>query len=212
MRFTLIYNGKLPPQKGKKGTTKEKWDIRHKIHPQLLELWQKSQTLKDVKVASKIPPVGQAFNMQFSHHDDSYQFREAPNDRDLYEPLEIKGQKFIPLIRKSMALICDLDILFLRKEEPGAIISQGDPDNRIKTLIDGLRMPQCPDEMNNAGNDLPSPMHCLLQDDSLIAGYSIRTERLLSTPESLEEDVMLIIGVTIKVTRVSGYNLSLVSG
>ena len=41
-----------------------------------------------------------------------------------------------------MALTCGLKILFLRKEGPGKLILQGgDIDNRLKTLLDALKMP-----------------------------------------------------------------------
>jgi len=59
--------------------------------------------------------------------------------RRLCDPLEVSGKKFLPLVRQSLSLVCKLDILFLRKEEPGGIITQsGDIDNRLKTLFDGI--------------------------------------------------------------------------
>jgi hypothetical protein len=50
--------------------------------------------------------------------------------------------------------MCSLQILFLRHDPPGSVIHAGDLDNRVKTLIDALRMPN--DAMELAGNEKPS--------------------------------------------------------
>src|SRR6266849_6098917 len=64
----------------------------------------------------------------------------------LKKPVLIGGKQFVPLVRQSLALACSLDILFLRREEPGSLILQGgDIDNRIKTLFDALKMPTADD-------------------------------------------------------------------
>ncbi|MCA1626043.1 MAG: hypothetical protein LC768_07980 [Acidobacteria bacterium] len=52
------------------------------------------------------------------------------------------GYRFVPLVSRDNFMICGLDILFLRRENPGDLILRGgDIDNRIKTLLDALRMP-----------------------------------------------------------------------
>jgi hypothetical protein len=46
----------------------------------------------------------------------------------------------LPIVREDLHLVCDLDILFLRRENPGSLISGGgDLDNRLKVLFDALR-------------------------------------------------------------------------
>src|ERR1019366_1365691 len=53
------------------------------------------------------------------------------------------GGRFVPLVSKTGGFTCSLDILFLRRDNPGYLIaSGGDIDNRIKVLLDGLRMPE----------------------------------------------------------------------
>ncbi|HZO42622.1 MAG TPA: hypothetical protein VFE97_25630 [Methylomirabilota bacterium] len=50
---------------------------------------------------------------------------------------------FVPLISQRAGLIVELDVLFLRPQLPGAVVSSGgDLDNRIKTLLDALRIPE----------------------------------------------------------------------
>jgi hypothetical protein len=53
------------------------------------------------------------------------------------------GFRFVPLVNEHMGHVtCSLDILFLRRDHPGGLVSNtGDIDNRIKVLFDALRMP-----------------------------------------------------------------------
>ena len=52
------------------------------------------------------------------------------------------GFRWSPLIDERYGLACALDILFLRRDEPGNVIkSGGDIDNRLKVLFDALRTP-----------------------------------------------------------------------
>jgi hypothetical protein len=85
--------------------------------------------------------------MEIGVHDSLGAVRNAIN-----EPIKVRGRQFIPLVRKSLALTCELDILFLRNDAPRSVVtsSGGDLDNRIKTLFDGLRLPE-PNDMVGAG-------------------------------------------------------------
>jgi hypothetical protein len=110
--------------------------------------------------------------------------------------------RFLPLITKTNGLACKLDILFLRRDNPGNLIrSGGDLDNRIKTLWDALGVPergQMEGLESEAGED---PLFCLLEDDCLITEVSITTDRLLIPQEQNEHinDVVLVLSVTAKV-------------
>ena len=73
-----------------------------------------------------------------------------------------------PLVLKRFSLLCALKILFLRRDIPGKAIIAGDIDNRVKTLIDALRMPNSQNEL--VGDDVEprfgdDPFFCLLADD-----------------------------------------------
>jgi hypothetical protein len=117
---------------------------------------------------------------------------------------------FLALVRERLHLVCDLDILFLRRDRPGNLISSGgDIDNRIKVLFDALRVPQDDNEVR----DLPQSnelMVCLTENDSLITGFRVTTDRLLepAASEREENDVRLIINVEVKATQITGENLS----
>lgn len=43
---------------------------------------------------------------------------------------------------RTIHLVCHLDILFLRYDEPGQIFTGGDLDGRIKVWFDALSVPQ----------------------------------------------------------------------
>jgi hypothetical protein len=94
----------------------------------------------------------------------------------------------------------------MRKEEPGSLILQGgDIDNRLKTLFDGLRVPS--EAEVKAAKPEMQPFYCLLEQDSLITGVKVRTDRLLTAPGGDAHEVHLIIEVTVRVLRMSWENL-----
>jgi hypothetical protein len=215
MKFTLTFDGDLPSAANRNKRVREKWDIRRQIHDQLNTLWCKSQVLRAVLVNSITNPDDAAIAIR--HNDDP---EVAPIWHDfpwqdtgivnLCSPILVNGYRCLPLVRKSLHLTCELDILFLRQQEPGELIHQGgDLDNRIKTLFDGLKMPGIDDFIK--GEEYPPQLCCLLEDDSLISGVSIRTDRLLSKPDAKPTEVRLVIRVSIKVLRLISANASLLS-
>lgn len=112
-----------------------------------------------------------------------------------------------PIVQKSMHMVCDLDILFLRRGVPGRIISSsGDLDNRIKVLFDALRVPT-EDEIRGL-HDESRGVVCLLEDDDLITGFRVTSDQLLE-PQTAPHDheVHLIINVEIKLTKITEENM-----
>ncbi len=114
----------------------------------------------------------------------------------------IDNYRFVPLLSVRNEVICELDILILRKEPAGKLISQGgDLDNRLKTLFDALRMPQDSDEVpkkNNATAE-PDPFYCVLENDVQIVSFKVTSDTLLEAGD--DSEVVLIIGVRPRVTR-----------
>jgi hypothetical protein len=127
-----------------------------------------------------------------------------------------RGQfRFVPLVTKRLALVCFLDIIFLRREAPGELIRHGgDIDNRMKTLLDSLRVPEAKEILDLTPDATESPFFCLLEDDSLVTGFQVKTERLLEPspePES-QWDVRLMITAIVRPTEVRIENLSFLGG
>jgi hypothetical protein len=128
------------------------------------------------------------------------------NQEAILSSIERGGWHFVPVVRKSLQLVCELDILFLRNDAPGSIVrSGGDLDNRIKTLFDGLRMPT-EDEMKGASPGF-DPFYCLLENDDLISSFAVRTDRLLTDPNRSADRVLLVIEVKLTAIRLTAQNV-----
>jgi hypothetical protein len=213
MKFTLTYDGPLSSNNGNHKFQK-KWKIREHIQPQLADLWRTHPCLKNLV---RYVPKEQTYGWAESHHS-NVPVTRAPGEFkipeiDLGAPIDVGGIGFLPLIRDSYALVCSLNIIFMRKEQPGKVYQGGDLDNRIKSLIDGLKVPK--DDIDNVRNirDKPAqPVFCLLEDDGLITKLSVETSRLLTAPEQDTNYVRLIIEVSVAVTQPRMYNQIFLGG
>lgn len=179
MEFRLVYRGPLPAQGAGTGTSRvpEKHAIRRQIHAQMRELWKQIPVLQP--------------------------FVENPDQSGLATRFEKFGYLFFPLVSKARGIACSLDILFLRRDNPGNLVrSGGDIDNRIKVLFDALRMPEYPEEVPGfPPQNGERPFFCLLEDDDLITDVKITTDRLLQPLENDERihDVHLVLACKTKI-------------
>ena len=193
MQFRLIYEGKLPAS-GAETQRRQKHEIRRAMHRQLLELWRNHPFLKrfaEGRVPKNFPDLSETV---------STMYRMAENFARC-------GFRFLPLIRNSFGVACSLDILFLRRDEPGQLVrSGGDIDNRIKVLFDALRMPQeCAEVRGFHPEADEDPFLCLLEDDRLITEFKVTTDRLLLPIGGGDvNDVHLIIHTEALVTTNKG--------
>jgi hypothetical protein len=107
--------------------------------------------------------------------------------------------KFAPLITRLGGLACSLAIRFLRYGEPGSVITDtGDLDNRLKVLLDALRMPLAPEELPASTAPMTDDEYffVLLEDDSLITGFSVDGRRLLiQQPDKFYAEVAIDVSV-----------------
>lgn len=209
MKFTLVYEGELKSN----GTATKKHAIREKLHPQLEDLWCNHPCLQGL-LSRRYVQTNSGGHVYFEDHhsvtpriaakpqgDEAFGLRD-PTYIDLCAPVMKGGSSFIPLVRERTALKCALKIIFLRHEEPGRVIQGGDIDNRLKTLLDALSVPQHDEQV--VGN--AQGLYCLLEDDSLVTGLDVQTQRLLAKPNAGRNDVHLIIEVDVRVTNPRGYN------
>ena len=150
MKFALVYTGRLPSS----SNATVKHEIRQKLHPQIKELWKTHPALKN-----KSYWVGGAAPNGVSEADCNVLLTEIGN------------HKFATLVHPYLKLYAELDILVLRPESPGAIISHsGDIDNQLKTLFDALRRPAAASEVPSTWKpeDGQDPLFSLLDDDKLV--------------------------------------------
>ena len=212
MQFYLVFRGRLPST----GNTSKKpdivRDIRDQFHPQLELLWKTSAALQRLKrtawvaenpatrMATVDSPLGPEWDV------DKYPPKEGYVD--LCAPI-VKGKKsYIPLVRKSLDLNCHLQILFLRQEDPGALVLQGgDLDGRIKTLFDALRAPDEDVELLHPQAQVKT--FCLMENDTLISGFEVSTGRLLMPETEFPNEAHLIVEVTIRVLKLGSWNVCL---
>lgn len=196
MNFVLRYRGPLPAN----GGVKDKHRIREAMHAQLDELCNQEPLLKQASLTTL--PEGVLKGREV----------EVPRPLEImYFFVALGGFRFVPIIHRPHELACALDILFLRREKPGAIIRHGgDLDNRLKTLFDALRMPHDASELAGiAPKQLDQRMYCLLDDDSLITHVSVTTQQLLEPVVAGEHPstVELLIHVTVQSTYPMWANL-----
>lgn len=182
MEFTLTFSGDLKPRG--KGGIKHIHAVRKEFEPQLKRLWD-------------CPPLSEHTYWQQPKSDPYYSLREERN-----------GSVFIPVVSANVHIHAELQILFLRAGNDKSIISNdGDLDNRLKTLLDALRIPTL-SEAKQLGKISDEPFFCLLQDDDLITRLDVRTDRWLAEKPGSKR-TMAVINVKTKATRVTTGNLSL---
>ena len=176
MHFTLIYTGDLKAN----ARPNDKHNLRKAFHSQLKVLWQQ-EPLVNLK----------------EYYDNSKPSTKVNLNR------KVGLFRFIPLVSPDFDLVCELHIFMLRPEPPGALITQGgDIDNRLKTLFDSLRIPKNEGELPTDVTVDPDedPFFCLLEDDNLITSVSVKTDRLLTSPNNTSQ-VHLVIQVETRLTK-----------
>jgi hypothetical protein len=191
MEFTLHYRGPLKAASQRNKRKDHKHDLRRHFHKQLKELW-------------KLP--------QLSEFRDSLIVPE-PDAVETRTLLRRVGQYyFAPLIGSYFHLVASLEIVTLRPEPEGRIfVRSGDIDNRLKTLLDALKVPNetaaLPDNVPPSSDE--TPFFCLLEDDSLITNVDIQTAHWLEPDVQDSDEVVLLLRVRTKPTRVTWGNMGL---
>jgi hypothetical protein len=209
MRFTLTFEGRLPSA-ANSSRLPEKHQVRVQIHRQMLELFRRNENLPKL-------PDGRDWSGWTEWKWPRNWRGTGRNDLGWGEEnavFTLGNLKFIPLVRRNLSLYCELDVLFLRHGEPGSLIT-GDLDNRILTLSHGLRLPKGDAEIAHVCRQEDftetSPIFCLLEDDSLVTRWNVRTDRLLAPVEEGNlADVKLMIDVHIKATSMWFGNADLI--
>ena len=177
MKFKLLYYGDIltNPKKRAQHIT----DIRMQFHPQLKKL------------------------VTFQPWDNLTKFMMPDATKSPIITRHIGGIDWNPIITPNLKMIAELDILLMHPEIIGVPLS--DIDNRVKTILDGLRCPQNEHEIGeNTPRDI-GPIYTLLDDDHLITRISVNTSHLLDenlfsskipkTPDS----VFMMIDVNVRV-------------
>jgi len=174
MEFRILFRGHLPSED--KATVEMKHNIRKQLHPQLREVWKGHPSLSGSFKPNK---AGVSRVEEIARDYSKCNFR------------------FVPLIRKKENA-CSLNILILFRHEPYRAYNAGDLDNRVKTLVDGLRMPdQCSEVTGQFPSGDENPFFVLMDDDRVIYEFQVTTDQLFAHQEQNEayRDVFAVIGI-----------------
>jgi hypothetical protein len=173
MNFRLRYDGLLPTANSKNPRCKEKNQIRWALNRQLITLFTEADFSR---LAKRLEEQGESIDF--------------PKRR-------FKGFGFLAIVSSGHAVACKLSIHIERRDMVGGILNpEGDLDNRMKTLLDALRLPQNENEVMPPDDSTQKNCFCLLEDDSLITGLNIQTSTSLE--ELPKGHVRLSIDVEVK--------------
>jgi hypothetical protein len=172
MDFTLHYRGPLYAASKRNSRKEHKHQLRQHFHKQLKELWDLPQ-LEDAK---------------------NYLRAEPAQEGDIAILQPVGPFEFAPLVTTQLRLFASIEIVMLRPEPDGRIFDRGgDIDNRLKTLLDALKVPNeeaLPHGVSPSPDE--SPFFCLLEDDSLVTNIDIKTAHWLE-PEVQDSEVVVLL-------------------
>jgi hypothetical protein len=198
VEFRLLFDGPI----GSDSRAPIKHEIRRALHPQLRRLWLVNRNLRQLAEyeGQKAHAELQSKNGEKPTHlsqDEAIQFAfRAWGDNWNRDPF-----RCVPLVTKDMGIVCKIDILLLRPEDDTYVMAHGDLDGQVKTLFDGLRMPNNQAETGNASPTADeNPFFCLLEDDRLVSELRVDSDKLLLPPHQTtvtKHDAFAVITVNI---------------
>ncbi|MGH1422859.1 MAG: hypothetical protein ACRBEQ_13685 [Hyphomonas sp.] len=208
MEFRLTYEGPLvstrgnpePHQSDKRGDAKHR--LRKHFRDQLEHLWNTHPALKLRKSIQKPRGFGSYQLQRVANKDVGADEIEGSWFREIVDAHTWHDWKWMPLVREDDLCECSIDVLYLRNGARGHFLSDADIDNRIKTVIDALKLPK-PNHLPRDIQPEPheDPFYILLQDDSLVTRLTVETDVLLSptgkVPEGDDTDSRIIISVKV---------------
>jgi hypothetical protein len=205
VEFTLCYRGPLKATTKSNQRVEEKHALRRAFHEQLSRLWSQKPLSDHPEF---LEPGKETATRMANKESDKGMFMTF---EDITLLRDYGGIEFVPTVSADLNMVADLTITLLRPEPPGRIVTQGgDIDNRLKTLLDSLKVPreaEIPTSITPSNE--PSPLFCLLEDDNLITNLDIKTDRLLDSAADSSE-VLLLIHVRTRVLQGTWANLGLI--
>ena len=212
MNFYLTFEGEVPSGRG--GVAEAKHKIRKAFHVQLKRLWETHDALANVERLESAFGQGGANPILSGIDGGRADNKKLPLSDWVARQYVENGYRFAPLVRKDEHLLCSLQILLLRSDGHNRVVSAGDLDNRVKTIIDGLKRPGNASELG--GFDQPSegedPFYVLLEDDDLVSGLTVETGDLLAPNDNndyrKQRWCKVVISVDIKPYRLTWNSIS----
>lgn len=125
-------------------------------------------------------------------------------EADPIKPSSSSKYNFLPLVwQMEQPPECSLEILFLRHDSPGKAFHAGDIDNRLKTILDALRIPSDQQELPDGSIPEPDedPFFCLLEDDKLVTHLTVEMDQLFKSTgdgDASPNEALVIVKVSIE--------------
>ena len=188
LKFRLTYRGSLRASQNPHPTSTgpdRHWNLKHRMrlqfHPQLKRLWETRAFLRD---------------NQNDASPDSYHVQSLASKH------VILPWHFVPLVTEQLSLRTKIEITILRVDHPHLNLwsyDGGDVDNRVKTIIDALRVPGARDGYDKITvEDGEDPLFVLTEADELFDAVYAETDHLLVVPDGQDASYAeVIIAVTI---------------
>ncbi len=196
MQFRLKYEGPLnATQKDPVGAQRDpradhKHQLRRYFHGQLKRLWDVTPHLTHGDA------LGPDIMANGNQRGEPIKTCRAQDLAQRHAHIEFN---FVPLVTFNLQILCGLDILLLCPDNPMGGVWAGDIDNRIKTLIDALRIPSANEDYDQrTPAEDEQPFFCLLEEDKLITKLTIETDRLLKFDGKALDQAMLVINVSLR--------------
>lgn len=185
MKFKLLYFGNIFTNPKKRA--QHIADIRMQFHPQLKKL------------------------LEHSPWDKLTQYMQPDPTKEPSTTKHVGGIDWNPIITPKLNLLAEIEIQLLHPEIVG--VARSDIDNRVKTILDGLR---CPQNEHEVGENTPKnigPIYTLLDDDHLVTKLSVNTSHLLSeeifakNKNMTSDEIFMMIDVNVRVEEGTLENL-----
>jgi len=185
MKFKLLYFGEIFTNPKKR--SQHIADIRMQFHPQLKKL------------------------LEHSPWDNLTQYMMPNAKKSPISTKHVGGIDWNPIITPNLNLLAEIEIQLFHPEIVG--VARSDIDNRVKTILDGLR---CPQNEHEIGDNTPrniGPIYTLLDDDHLVTKLSVNTSHLLShdifnhNDNNINDKVFMMIDVNVRVEEGTLENL-----
>jgi hypothetical protein len=207
MRFRLTYDGDLRPtqrdahesNKYPEPLSAHKLLIRRRFHAQLKHLWATNRFLRDHKVN---PESRNPYSQGYHAGSSLWSTRNGgePMWQAISRNYHRDGFCYVPLVREEFSLLCSLNVIVLRRDAPGSVVSAGDLDNRIKTIIDCLRIPRSKNELPTGASPSSDedPFFVLMEDDNQVTGLTVETDVLLDPPTDDDRSMKTRLMITVE--------------
>lgn len=187
MKITLTYRGRIPSARSGGGKDKVAAisDMRLSFHNQLARLWGEHpfEVLKE--------------------WEDSNFAAGAPNFIR-----RVSGVNFVPFYderKVGIAVGLEINLLSGQPKDAPKVISAGDLDNRIKSVIDALHPPQ-KDSLSQELTAL-NRVYCLMSDDEAVKEISASTRPFLDSKQ--HDDAFVIVEARPMPIRISSDNIAM---